>query len=175
MIQEQIIQTIDEIQGMLAKLVVKEVFAEGGAGSGHWGHKGREKRLGGSQAGHAKGGFSANGDTVTKVGQIGEMVVSKMGLKSLARKEGYKRPVDFKQEQFGVEVKAFTSKAKNIRVRMVKAARKRKVAYCKKMKLRPKTVMVVLDINKGSANVYERKGFGNFRVKNMTFVGKYNL
>jgi len=51
MIQEQTIVIIDEIQGMLAKLLVREVIAEGGPGSGHWGHKGRKGKRGGSTPG----------------------------------------------------------------------------------------------------------------------------
>lgn len=175
MIQKQIITVLDEIQGMLAKMVVQKVIAEGGPGSGHWGHKGRQKRRGGSMPGAVKGGFAANGDTVTKVGKIGEMVVEKLGFENLAGKEGYKRPIDFRQGEFGVEVKTFTSKAKKLETRMVKAARERKEAYCKKMKLKPKTVMVVLDVDKSIARAYEREGFGNFGVNTMTFVGEYKL
>lgn len=55
MIQEQIITTIDEIQGMLATLAVQEVIDEGGAGSGHWGHKGRKGKKGGSLGGGLAG------------------------------------------------------------------------------------------------------------------------
>lgn len=55
MIQEQIIIKINEVQNMLAKKAVMDALFEGGASSGHWGHKGVKGQRGGSAA----GGFTA--------------------------------------------------------------------------------------------------------------------
>jgi len=74
MLQEQIINVIDEIQGILAKQLVKEVITEGGVGSGNWGHKGKINET--KSYGKRRKWYGAKGDLTAAARELGspEMV-----------------------------------------------------------------------------------------------------
>ena len=128
-------------------------------------------------AGSSKGGYAANGMTVTSVGLLGEKVAQKIGLEPFeSRLQTYTRPCDFRVNgTHAVEVKTFSAGSSEKKIRMVGAALERKIAFAKQMGLKPRTVAVVLSNDLKSAEVYQRDGFGNFRVANMTHVGSVRL
>jgi len=128
-------------------------------------------------AARTKGGYAANGMTVTSVGLLGEKVAQKIGFEQFeSRLQTYTRPCDFRVNgTHAVEVKTFSAGSSEKKIRMVGAALKRKVAFAKQMGLKPRTVAVVLSNDLKSAEIYQRDGFGNFRVANMTHVGSVRL
>lgn len=123
--------------------------------------------------GKTKGGYAANGLTVTQIGYIGEAAAEKFGFDRFpGALDHYNRPCDFKQANYAVEVKTFTSMAKEKRIRIVPAAMERKQRFAAEQGLQEKMVTVVLSRDLGSAEIYQRERFGNWDVGTMQYLGR---
>jgi hypothetical protein len=80
-------------------------------------------------------------------------------------------PVDVVTKSLAIEVKSFDYRAKQIKCRMEKEAIKDKERWCKRNRKRMKTVLCL--IKSKTTVLYEREGFGNYRIENMTIVGEF--
>lgn len=129
------------------------------------------------KAPQTKGGYAATGDTVTSIGRIGEKVATLLGLIPFREEvQTYHRPCDFRKDNtHAVEVKTFTTGNKRKKLRMTADAITRKQRFAKMLGLREMTVAIVLGPDLGFADVYDREGFGNFRLSGMNYKGRVEL
>jgi hypothetical protein len=124
------------------------------------------------KAGGKAGGFAANGKTNTDVGDTAEAALVDLGFEDAhpGRRQG---PLDVTLGDYGFEVKAVTTASGEYKVKMKGHEQKEKLEAARKKKLKPGTMIVVMDYKKGQAHAYWRDGIGNFRL-NPKNQGEWN-
>ena len=130
-----------------------------------------------------KGGFTATGVKVTDFGDLGERLLTRLGpsimegekIERYTARSHRQAPVDVKIDGFGVEVKSFSHKAKEHKVSIRKKARESKEKFCRDNGLKPMTVMLVINTEKRTVDIYQRKAIGSFRKASMNKVASFDF
>lgn len=129
-----------------------------------------------SGAGRGKaGGFTANGETNTAMGDRVEELTARLGLrsilpegqrhgKSIAR-EGSTLDREYDHSGWAFEVKAVSTTAKEYKAKPKAFEMEGKRRYAQKHGLKPATMIAVYDAQAGEVHCYWRPGIGAFRLK----------
>jgi hypothetical protein len=111
-------------------------------------------------------GHSATGATNTLIGDLGEMILTKLGLKSLLPAGRRQNPLDvvWGEGNIAFEVKTLTTEASEYKIKMKKSEVESKRKYAKENGYKPGVIILVLDLDNRAAHVYWREGIGNYRL-----------
>ncbi len=82
----------------------------------------------------------------------------------------HRASIDVVTPKHGIEVKAFHKNAIKKETRMTREQIRKKNAFCRRNKIRGKTVAAVVN---DKIELYERAGFGNWDIKNMKKIGSF--
>jgi hypothetical protein len=124
------------------------------------------------------GGFAGNGQTNTKIGDLGESMVEHLDFTSLLPPGRRQNPLDslWDDSRWGFEVKTVTTHATEYKVAMKSHEVQEKRAYAQERGLLPATMIVVLDADAGEAHAYWREGIANGRLNDTwNYAGTVNL
>lgn len=126
--------------------------------------------------GRPRGGFAADGRTVTAVGDLGEKIVEQLGLVSqnTRTRQG---ALDVTLGDFGYEVKARTTLSQAYKVGMRTKDMRRKRRAARDAGLHGGIIMVVIDPEAARAWIYHRYGIENGRLSpdDYAFAGIVDL
>lgn len=121
----------------------------------------------GKGASHKRGfGYTSSGHTNTSVGDLGELALRQLDMRSLLPPGRRQNPLDvaYGKSNMAFEVKAVTTGSSEYKVKMKAKEAKSKVKYAKKNGLQANTMILVMDLKKGEAMAYWKKGIGNYRL-----------
>jgi hypothetical protein len=111
------------------------------------------------------GGFTATGQTTTKLGDLIEgLLVGQLGLRSLLPEGGRQSPLDAGIGEWGFEVKVVTTAASELKIKPKKHEVASKVAYAQENGLTAASMIVVVDVDAKRAWAYWREGIGAYRL-----------
>ena len=112
------------------------------------------------------GGFTATGETNTKLGDLGEKIVEELAMESLLPPGKRQNPLDARYDStsWGFEIKTVTTASQQYKVRMKKAEVESKKRYAEENNLDGGVMIVVLDAEDGKAYVYWREGIGSYEL-----------
>ena len=124
------------------------------------------------KAGRSAGGYTSTGHTNTELGDKAEALTQALGLRSIlpeGRRSGYdvrESTLDREYDHSGwaFEVKACTVAATEYKAKPKKIEAEGKRRYAEKHKLKPATMILVMDVKKKQAHAYWREGIGAFRL-----------
>lgn len=116
--------------------------------------------------GRKAGGFTANGETNTSMGDLAEKALTQLGLRSILPEGKRQNPLDVEDDHSGhaYEVKACSTTATEYKCKAKKAELDDKRAYADEHQLKPGIMIPVVDRDKGEMHVYSREGLGNYKL-----------
>ena len=118
------------------------------------------------------GGFTATGETNTKLGDLAEKVVQQLAMESLLPPGKRQNPLDVKWDgsNYGFEVKAMTTAAQppyKVKMKVTEVESKRR--YAEENNMVGGVCIVVMDADSGQAWVYWKEGIANGRLNAETW------
>jgi hypothetical protein len=135
----------------------------------------------GKSGGKAGGWSSIKGMTNTSLGDMAEQAVSQFGLRSLLPEGKRQNPLDMEYDHSGYafEVKACSVTATEYKAKPKAKEVAEKVAYAKKHKLKPATMIAVVDVANGQIHAYWRPGIGAYKLtqsgENWHYMGTVSI
>ena len=116
------------------------------------------------QPGRKAGGFTANGETNTSMGDLGEAALEQLGLKSLLPPGHRQGPLDRGIGDYGFEVKLCTTKAREYKAKPKKKEVESKKRWAKEHGKKPGMLILIADPDAKKAWAYWKEGIGAYRL-----------
>lgn len=116
----------------------------------------------GKAGGNKAGGLTATGETNTRMGDMAEAALMKLGLRSILPPGKRQNPLDVEYDHSGwaFEIKACSINATEYKAKPKAAEMEDKRAYAAEHKLKPAMMIAVVDHEKGEIHAYWRPGIG---------------
>jgi hypothetical protein len=113
------------------------------------------------------GGYAANGETNTRIGDLGEAsLIRQAGMRSLLPPGKRQGPFDMEYDRtsWAFEVKTVTTGSTEYKIKVQAHEKRGKIRHARQNGLTPGSLILVMDVTRGRGHAYRREGIGNYRL-----------